>query len=219
MIRFLDVCCADLEGVTFEVVTGECTRVALASAETRSALVRALLGLERPRAGHALLLEHEVTACPPAQARTLLARTGVVWAGGGLVSNLQVGNNLLLPFAYHRGRPGPEVEARARALCEVLGLETSDAALGRLPAELSPTERCLAGVVRAWLTDPEVMIYEGVLDGLATDRARGVAEVVCARHCRGPTTLWLTADDRAPQPAMAALALRQEGHRLVEGAP
>ncbi|RMF87311.1 MAG: hypothetical protein D6739_01885, partial [Nitrospirae bacterium] len=151
-------------------------------------------GLDRPAAGSGRLLGAEVAVLTPAEALRLLRRIGVVWRHGGLITNLSLGANALLAATYH-GRPGRPVEAEAVHLLRRLGLPTDAAALGRLPAEVEPWLCRLVGMVRAWLTRPEVVVYDGLLEELPRGLRRRVARV--ARELAkegGAATLHVTTD-------------------------
>lgn len=87
---------------------------------------------------------------------------------GGLLGHLSVWQNLLLPLEY-RARDMRHVAGDAALLFALCG--ESEANLPRLldsyPDALPPYERRLAGFVRALLLEPEVLVLDGVFDGLA----------------------------------------------------
>jgi predicted ABC-type transport system involved in lysophospholipase L1 biosynthesis ATPase subunit len=96
------------------------------------------------------------------------APTAIVAARGGLVGNLKVWENLVLPIAYRGEARLEELEARAEALFRELGVlrERFAELCALLPDRLSEFERRLAAFVRAMLAEPQIMIYDGLFDGL-----------------------------------------------------
>lgn len=86
---------------------------------------------------------------------------------GGLLSHLSVWKNLLLPLEYH-GRDVRHAAEDAALLFVLCGED--EANLPRLmdsyPDALSLYERRLAGFVRALLLEPEVLVLDGIFDGL-----------------------------------------------------
>jgi ABC-type uncharacterized transport system YnjBCD ATPase subunit len=88
---------------------------------------------------------------------------------GGLLGHLNVWKNLILPLEYRVRdmRHAAEDAALLFALCG-----EDEAGLPRLmvsyPDELSPYEKRLVGFVRALLLEPEVLVLDGIYDGLTT---------------------------------------------------
>ena len=103
----------------------------------------------------------------------------VVAYDGGLISNLNVWENLSLPVHYHAPQIGGGLEGRVVELLRQCGLPNDAEVrrlLGWLPGELSLYEKRLAGFVRAMLVEPELMVYDRIYDGLARDEADRVAQ-------------------------------------------
>jgi predicted ABC-type transport system involved in lysophospholipase L1 biosynthesis ATPase subunit len=96
------------------------------------------------------------------------APVAIVAARGGLIGNLKVWENLVLPIAYRGEARLDELETRAEKLFHDLGVLRERFALlcGLLPERLSEFERRLAAFVRAMLAEPQIMVYDGLFDGL-----------------------------------------------------
>jgi predicted ABC-type transport system involved in lysophospholipase L1 biosynthesis ATPase subunit len=120
-------------------------------------------------------LRYLVTYSAARQKAALLAHlpppphTAHVTADGGLLSNLRVSENLLLPASYHSNRNTAELEQCAVGLLSDFGLD--EAAIRTLaaktPSHLSGLERLLVGFVRAVLMRPSVMVYDSLWGDLA----------------------------------------------------
>ncbi len=97
------------------------------------------------------------------------APLAIVAARGGLVGNLKVWENLVLPSTYRGEAPLDELESRAEGLFRELGIlrERFAELCALLPDRLTEFERRLTAFVRAMLAEPEIMIYDGLFDGLA----------------------------------------------------
>ncbi len=114
----------------------------------------------------------------PALKAQLVRRLGeaaplaIVAPRGGLVGNLKVWENLVLPIAYHENERGAapldEFEPRAEGLFRELGIlrERFAELCALLPDRLTEFERRLTAFVRAMLAEPEIMLYDGLFDGL-----------------------------------------------------
>lgn len=84
---------------------------------------------------------------------------------GGLLGHLSVWKNLTLPLEY--GARDMRHVAEDAALLFMLCGESLSRLLDSYPDALSPYERRLVGFVRALLLEPEVLVLDGIFDGLA----------------------------------------------------
>ena len=104
-----------------------------------------------------------------------LGRVGWVAANGGLISNLKVWENVTLPLWYHGKREMAETEHNVIYWLTMLGLEPSVFAefMAALPHTIEPGQRALAGMLRALLQMPRVMIVDaGVFEDVAAHLAQ-----------------------------------------------
>jgi len=199
---------------------------------TRSSLTMAVLTgqLEmRLNAGR----RYRVIAARPEQKAGFLralreaAPLAVVAPRGGLIGNLKVWENLVLPVEYHReygGRapaapprlpPLRVLEARAERLFRALGVAQQRFVelCGLLPERLTEFERRLAAFVRGVLAEPEVMVYDGLFDGLARNEAQKAArfDPLFLRHFPFRTAVYVDTHD----PMMPGL----EAHPVIHLQP
>lgn len=103
----------------------------------------------------------------------------VVSHDGGLISNLNVWENLTLPVYYHGMPQLDELEARIEEILHQCGMNDDvlmAALLGKRPDDLSLYERRLVGFVRAMLDEPELMIYDRIFDGLSHEDMERMAQ-------------------------------------------
>ena len=110
------------------------------------------------------------------QRSTLLENLGaqpgaaIVPHNGGLISNLPVWDNIVLPAQYHAiPVPGGLEDGVISLLaqCDLSGAAAVEAFLLKLPDQLTLFEKRLAGFVRAMLMDPALMIYDEIFEGLS----------------------------------------------------
>jgi len=165
MIRLDSLAVEGIVPVTLHLAQGEVGMLVMPSQSACEAVVSALLGLAPAASGSSRLLGHEISTLTPRETQRIFRRVGVVWREGGLVSNLSLIRNAMLPTTYH-GRPRKTVEGAAPGLFRAIGLSTETAFLGQLPANIPPWQRRMVGLVRAWLMEPEIMVYDGLLEDL-----------------------------------------------------
>lgn len=89
---------------------------------------------------------------------------------GGLISNLRVWENVILPVQYHGIEVAGKLEDNVAQLLAHCGVGDEDAAtelLSRLPDQLSLFEKRLVGFLRAMLMAPELIIFDSLNEGLS----------------------------------------------------
>lgn len=140
--------------------------VAAGSLEQGRAMVDVLLGLAVPEAGEVKLLGEALHDWPEQRRLALLAEVG--HAGGGLVSNLKVWENLSLPALFHQRATPDEVEQR---LIESIGKlsnkeEWMQKRLPALPDTLSTYALRMCGLIRCAIARPRLLVAEFLFDDL-----------------------------------------------------
>ncbi len=94
----------------------------------------------------------------------------IVPHNGGLISNLRIWENIILPVQYHGIEVAGELEDNVGQLLSECGVEGPEAASGlllKLPDQLSLYEKRLVGFVRAMLMSPELIIFDSTIEGLS----------------------------------------------------
>lgn len=179
-------------------------------------LADAALGLEPPRAGTVRLLGTDVAGLPERARLAFRRRVGYLPAGGGLLQNLSLRDNVALPLRFGSDAPEPEIETRVRVLLAAVRL---GAAAERRPAAASDEERRRAALARALAFDPPLVILEHPFEGLPhrvaselLDTARGGETAAGARRA-----VLLTATELPPAIARRCdrVLRRERGGALV----
>ena len=94
----------------------------------------------------------------------------IVPHNGGLISNLPVWDNIVLPVQYHAIPFTGSLEDAVISLLDQCGLSDAvavDAFLLKLPDQLTLFEKRLAGFARAMLMRPELILYDEIFEGLS----------------------------------------------------
>lgn len=102
--------------------------------------------------------------------QSLLRPPHTAWLAldGGLLGNLKIDENLLLPLSY-RGPTYLPSESRVAELFERCGLDQMQTSqlLSRLPHQISPFQKRLVGFVRAILMRPEMLVFGAIWHGVS----------------------------------------------------
>lgn len=152
------------------------------------------LGMTRPAAGRALVFGEDVGTMPRRQALAFRRRVGYVPAGGGLLQNLSLADNVALPLRFGSALSHREIAGRLRMMLALGGL----AEAGDLrPAAANEELRRRASVVRALAFAPELVMLDRPFDGISARVAGDLLELLRGGEDGGGSrrTVFITAQD------------------------
>lgn len=207
---------AALAEIDLEVQTGEWLLIVGPNGAGKSLLVRLLLGLDAPSAGTIQVLGEDIQGLDWRAMVRLRDRVGAVLQGGSLLEGQSVIENLLLPV---RGLPGGR-ERLAREARLVMTLLRLDGLENHRPRSLSLGQRRRVELARALIHRPELLIWDGLTDGLDPAAARDTLQVL--REQRGSRQLTLIATDNDPKvlgDACDRIAVLEAGRFAFNGTP
>jgi phospholipid/cholesterol/gamma-HCH transport system ATP-binding protein len=215
MIRFEDVTTERGRSMSFDILPGESCKLITNSESGEQLLLQTIIGLKKPLEGKVFIFGLDIYSLSESEQLKLFRRIGIAWKGGGLISNLKVWENAILPACYHRPDEFDAIETRAADLFRRLGIEVSTGYMGRLPGPLSASEKCLIGVVRAMLMEPELMIYDSIFEGLYPETAERLAILTAWFHSerRGRTSVYISSHEQSLTSIPADKVLRPHAKR------
>ena len=160
--------------IAIAVPAGSVRRIELPDAESKSALVTAVLKARSEPGEELELFGRPVRGLSGSARQKLRARVGALSPIVGLINNLNAWENISLPAAYH-GKPSlAEVAAITGEVLGAFGIEPR-AFLVRLPDELGMLERKIAAFARLMIAGPELALIESLYDRLSRAECARVA--------------------------------------------
>ena len=172
-----------LENVTATLPGGRISVILGASGGGKSTLLRHIIGLARPFGGKILLGGRDVFALPAREFRMVRRRMGVLFQDGALLGSLTVGENVALPLTEHTKLEPALVREIVLHKLALVGL--ADFA-DYYPSELSGGMRKRAGLARAMVTDPPILLCDEPTSGLDPIRAAQMDELLLDMKARFP---------------------------------
>jgi len=158
-----------LRNVNFTLSAGENVAILGPSGCGKSTLLHIVGGLDRPTAGNVRLGKQDIFDLrEDALAKFRNEHIGFIFQDHHLLPQLSVLENVLIP-ALAFGKPTEEHQKRAVELIQRVGLAGR---ISHRPAELSGGERQRAGVARAMLLRPQLLLADeptGNLDRINSD--------------------------------------------------
>lgn len=183
-----------LDNVTLSLPLGQTTAVLGASGSGKSTLVQLIIGLLRPDAGSVRTLGNEIDFRNPGPLRK---RIGYAVQDVSLFPHMSVRRNILLPAALSGWSAG-EQEGRLAELLELMHLPAD--VLPRYPHELSGGQQQRAGLCRAMMLRPELLLLDEPFSGLDTMTRKNIHEQFLELQQRAPVSTVLVTHD--PQEAI-----------------
>jgi len=183
--------------VSFSMRAGE-TRVVLGAAGSgKTMLLKTAVGLVKPDSGHISLFGEEVTGRKESQLYGLRSKVGILFQEGGLFDSLTIAENVAYPLlnqyaVYKNGNtlPPDEVDRRVRESLSFVELEHT---LDKFPSELSGGMRRRAGIARAIVTAPQLVLYDSPTAGLDPITANLIINLILkGRDIRNTATIMIT---------------------------
>ncbi len=182
------------------------------SGSGKSTILRLVLGLLAPDAGEVRV---DGVALSGDTRRDALRRMGYVVQEGALYPHMTAAENATLPARADGWTPA-RMAQRLTGLAELVGLERS--LLDHYPAELSGGQRQRAGLMRALMLDPPVLLLDeplGALDPIS--RTELQAHLVRVFRELRKTVLLVTHDIREAFVFGSTITLLNQGRVVQEG--
>ncbi|MFN0057983.1 MAG: ABC transporter ATP-binding protein [Planctomycetota bacterium] len=152
-----------LDGLDLTIQAGETFVLLGRSGIGKSVCLRHIVGLLRADAGRVLVFDKDVTKLKEREMNAHRRRLGYLFQDGALINWLTIEDNVALPLR-ERGKQGRD-EALARTR-ECLALVELEAHAHKFPKEISGGMRKRAGLARALVARPEVVLYDEPTSGL-----------------------------------------------------
>ncbi len=156
----------------------------------KSVLLKLVLGLLKPDAGEVLVEGRDLTSLKEPELGPVRRRMGIVFQEGALFDSLTVYENVAYRLREEGIQDEGRIEARAR---EVLRFVEMEAALEKMPADLSGGMRRRVSIARAIASAPAIMLYDSPTAGLDPVTAHTINLLIAKlRDTQGVSSMLVT---------------------------
>jgi phospholipid/cholesterol/gamma-HCH transport system ATP-binding protein len=184
-----------LQNVSFEVLPGH-TRILFGAAGSgKSVLLKLSIGLLRPDTGEIYLFGQEISRLKEDDLFELRSKVGVLFQEGGLFDSFTIEDNVAYPLLNQKGSHDgqPDLDRAQQRVREALRFVELEETLQKFPSELSGGMRRRAGIARAMVTEPPLMLYDSPTAGLDPITANTIiALIIKARDTKNTTSMIVT---------------------------
>ena len=164
-----------LRGVDLAVPEGKLTTIIGRSGEGKSVLLKHMIGLLQPDSGEVWVDNVEISRLRGHALNEVRKRFAMLFQGAALFDSLTVFENVAFPLREKLRLKGPEVTNRVEEKLDQVGLT----GMGhKFPAELSGGMRKRAGLARALVMQPEIMLFDEPTTGLDPLMAKSIHDLI-----------------------------------------
>ncbi|TCD54934.1 amino acid ABC transporter ATP-binding protein [Alloscardovia theropitheci] len=204
-----------LDHISFDVHEHEVVALLGPSGSGKSTLMRCVNLLERVNDGQIWLGDTDITD-PRINENAIRSRIGVVFQQFNLFPHMSVMDNIILASTHVLHRDKTESRDKAMALLERIGM--ADKA-NSYPDRLSGGQQQRVAIVRALMTDPELLLLDEITSALDPMLVGEVLEMVLELKEQGTTILMATHEMTFAHQAADRIVLLRSGHIIENGTP
>jgi phospholipid/cholesterol/gamma-HCH transport system ATP-binding protein len=195
-------------GVSFSLKRGEILGLFGGSGTGKSVLIRSIIGLERPDSGEVIFENRNLLDLNERQLYKVRTKIGFVFQNGALFDSLTVEENLAYPLREHTKLEESEIQSRIEKMLDLIDMKgTNDL----LPNELSGGMQKRAGMARATILEPSVILFDEPTAGLDPVNTRRLTENIIKLKDRGITGIFVTHDIPAAFEICDRIAILKDG--------
>jgi phospholipid/cholesterol/gamma-HCH transport system ATP-binding protein len=180
------------QDVSLELPAGEISVLMGPSGTGKSVFLKTLVGLLRPDSGSVLVAGRDVTRLRERDLYEVRKLFGVLFQDGALFGSMSLYDNIAFPLREHTRKREDQIRRIVLEKIEMVGLLGSET---KLPGEISGGMRKRAGLARALVLDPEIVLFDEPDSGLDPVRTAYLNQLIVDLNCQtGATFLIVTHD-------------------------
>jgi phospholipid/cholesterol/gamma-HCH transport system ATP-binding protein len=170
-----------LQGVDLSIPQGKLTTVIGRSGEGKSVLLKHMIGLLQPDRGEVWVDNVEISRLKGRKLNDVRKRFAMLFQGAALFDSLTVFDNVAFPLREKLRMKGHDVTKRVEEKLDQVGLN----GMGhKFPAELSGGMRKRAGLARALVMEPEIILFDEPTTGLDPLMVKSIHDLIVATQRR-----------------------------------
>lgn len=178
--------------VSLRIPPGEITVLLGPSGTGKSVFLKTLIGLLKPDRGKVYIDGQELTAASERDLYAIRRRCGVLFQDGALFGSMSVYDNIAFPLREHTRKSEKEIRDIVGARLDLVGMVGDE---DKLPAEISGGMRKRAGLARALVMEPELILCDEPDSGLDPVRTAYLGKLIKELNAETSATFLIVTHD------------------------
>jgi phospholipid/cholesterol/gamma-HCH transport system ATP-binding protein len=168
-----------LKGINLEFETGKITTIIGGSGSGKTVLLKHLNALLLPDRGSVLVDDQDITKLGQSALNKLRRKFGVLFQSAALLDSMTLYDNVAFPLREKTKLQETEIDNKVNDNLAQVGLS----GMGyKYPAEISGGMKKRAGLARALVTEPEIMLFDEPTTGLDPLLGKSIHELIRKMH-------------------------------------
>jgi phospholipid/cholesterol/gamma-HCH transport system ATP-binding protein len=168
-----------LTGINLEIETGKITTIIGGSGSGKTVLLKHLNALLLPDCGSVQVDGTDITKLGEKALNEIRKKFGVLFQGAALLDSMTIYDNVAFPLRETTKLPEREIKQRAEERLAQVGLT----GMGyKYPAEVSGGMKKRAGLARALVVEPEIVLFDEPTTGLDPLLGKSIHELIRKMH-------------------------------------
>ncbi len=165
-----------IKNISFKADEGECIVINSSVLLLGTCLLQALAGMVSGVAGQLVFQGKDLAGTLPSKEFSKLReQIGYVYRHGGLISLLNVTDNIALPLAYHYNISRKELAENIHRVATLLGINEL---LELVPDDLNVTQTRMVNLARALISRPRLILIDAIFDGMPNIHKQVVIDAI-----------------------------------------
>jgi phospholipid/cholesterol/gamma-HCH transport system ATP-binding protein len=152
-----------LEDITCDIPKGKITLMLGPSGTGKSVFLKHLVGLLKPDRGEIWIGDKNIPSLNEKDLYEVRRKFGVLFQDGALFGSMNIFDNVAFPLREHTKKKESEVKSIVEEKLQMVGLTGAEM---KLPGEISGGMKKRAGLARALVLDPEIVLFDEPDSGL-----------------------------------------------------
>jgi ABC-type transporter Mla maintaining outer membrane lipid asymmetry ATPase subunit MlaF len=149
--------------VTLTLPAGEISVLLGPSGTGKSVLLKSIIGLLKPEKGSIFIHDTDLVRCSESKLYEIRKLFGVLFQDGALFGSMNLYDNIAFPLREHTKKGESEIKDIVMEKLDLVGLGGAE---DKLPGEISGGMKKRAGLARALVLDPEIILVDEPDSGL-----------------------------------------------------
>ena len=168
-----------LRGVDLGIPKGDITTIIGPSGEGKSVLLKHMIGLMRPDRGQVLVDGVDLAKIHDRELNEMRKKFAMLFQSAALFDSMNVFENVAFPLREKRLVSEPDIQRYVPEMLERVGLGKMG---HKFPSELSGGMKKRAGLARALVMGPEIILFDEPTTGLDPLMAHAIHDLILAMH-------------------------------------